>query len=127
MRQIAIFVAVGCAAALTHLSVVALAVELTGLAPLAANVAGFGMAFFVSFGGHARWTFPIAPDRFAAARSRFFAVALTGFVINQAAYAGALHILGARYYLPVLAAVILGVSVATFLLSKLWAFAQPQG
>jgi putative flippase GtrA len=127
MRQLAIFVAVGCAAAVTHLAVVALAVELTGLPPLAANVAGFGVAFLVSFGGHARFTFPIAPDRFAAARSRFFAVALTGFVINQAAYAEALHLFGPRYYLPVLAAVLLGVAVATFLLSKLWAFAQPQG
>jgi putative flippase GtrA len=127
MRQIAIFVAVGCAAASTHLGVVALAVELAGLAPLAANVVGFGVAFLVSFGGHARWTFPIAPERFAAARSRFFAVALTGFVLNQAAFAEALHLFGPRYYLPVLAAVLLGVAVATFLLSKLWAFAQPQG
>jgi putative flippase GtrA len=125
MRQLAIFVAVGCAAALTHLSVVALAVELTGLAPLAANVAGFGVAFFVSFGAHARWTFPISPERHAAARLRFFAVALTGFVINQGAYAGALHIFDARYYLPILAAVLLGVAVSTFLLSKLWVFAQP--
>jgi putative flippase GtrA len=127
MRQIAIFVAVGCAAALTHLGVVALAVELTGLAPLAANVIGFGVAFLVSFGGHARWTFPISPERFATARSRFFAVAFTGFVLNQAAYAEALHLFGPRYYLPVLAAVLLGVAVSTFLLSKLWAFAQPQG
>jgi putative flippase GtrA len=125
MRQIAIFIAVGCAAAVTHLSVVAAAVELLGLTPLAANVIGFGVAFFVSFGGHARWTFPIAPERFAAARSRFFAVALTGFILNQAAYAEALQLFGPRLYLPILAAVLLGVAVSTFLLSKLWAFAQP--
>ncbi len=127
MRQIAIFVAVGSAAALTHLAAVALAVELFGLKPLAANVVGFCVAFLVSFGGHARWTFPISPGRFAAARTRFFAVAFTGFVLNQAAYAEALHLFGERYYLPVLAAVLIGVAAATFVLSKLWAFAQPQG
>jgi len=127
MRQIAIFIAVGCAAALTHLSVVALVVELFGLPPLGANVIGFGVAFFVSFAGHARFTFPVSPDRLASARLRFFGVAFAGFAINQAAYAELLRTFGPTYYLPMLAAVILGVAVATFLLSKLWAFAQPQG
>jgi len=127
MRQIAIFIAVGSAAALTHLMVVALVVELIQLQPLAANVFGFCVAFLVSFAGHVRWTFPLSPDRYAVARTRFFAVASTGFVLNQAAYAEALHLFGPRFYLPALAAVLVGVAVATFLLSKLWAFAQPQG
>ncbi len=127
MRQIAIFIAVGSAAALTHLTVVAIVVELFGLKPLAANVIGFCVAFLVSFGGHARFTFPLSPNRYAAARTRFFAVACTGFILNQAAYAEALRLFGPGYYLPALAAVLLGVAVATFLLSKLWAFAQPQG
>ncbi len=127
MRQIAIFFAVGSAAAFTHLTVVAIVVELLGLQPLAANVIGFCVAFLVSFAGHARFTFPLSPERYAAARMRFFAVACTGFVLNQAAYAEALHLVGPRYYLPALAAVLIGVAVATFLLSKLWAFAQPQG
>ncbi len=124
MRQIAIFIAVGSAAALTHLTVVAMVVEGFGLKPLAANVIGFCIAFFVSFSGHAHWTFPLSPERFAAARRRFFAVAVTGFALNQTAYAEALHLFGPRYYLPVLAAVLLGVAAATFLLSKLWAFAE---
>jgi putative flippase GtrA len=127
MQQIAIFVAVGSTAAFTHLAVAAAAVELTGIRPLAANVVGFCIAFLVSFAGHARWTFPLAPERFAAARARFLAVALWGFVLNQAAYAEALHLFSPAYYLPVLAAVIAGVAISTFLLSKLWAFAQPQG
>ncbi len=127
MRQIAIFIAVGSAAALIHLTVVAFVVELLHLKPLAANVMGFIVAFLVSFGGHARWTFPISPQRYTAARTRFFAVACTGFVLNQAAYAEALHLFGPRTYLPALAAVLIGVAIATFLLSKLWAFAQPQG
>jgi putative flippase GtrA len=127
MQQIAIFIAVGSAAAFIHLAAAAGAVELAGIPPLAANVIGFCIAFLVSFGGHARWTFPLAPERYAAARARFLAVALTGFVLNQAAYAEALHLFGPAYYLPALAAVIACVAVSTFLLSKLWAFAQPQG
>lgn len=127
MRQIAIYIAVGSTAAFTHLAVVAAAVELLLLKPLAANVTGFGFAFLISFGGHSRWTFPTARDRLASARTRFFVVAFTGFVLNQTAYAEALHIVGPDYYLPALGAVLVGVAVATFLMSKLWAFAQPEG
>jgi putative flippase GtrA len=127
MHQIAIFIAVGTAAAFTHLAVAAAAVELFGVHPLVANVIGFGIAFLVSFAGHARWTFPLAPEHFAAARTRFFAVAVSGFVLNQTAYAEALHLFGPAYYLPALAAVLVGVAISTFLLSKLWAFAQPEG
>ncbi len=126
MQQIAIFIAVGTAAAFTHLAVVAAAVELFALRPLAANVIGFCIAFLVSFGGHARWTFPVTRERYASARNRFFLVAFTGFVLNQTAYAEALHIFGREFYLPALGAVLVGVAAATFLLSKLWAFAQPQ-
>lgn len=126
MKQIAIFIAVGSAAAFTHLATVALLVELLGLSPLAANVMGFCVAFFVSFAGHARYTFPISPERYGAARKRFLAIASTGFVLNQVAYAEVLHLFGPRFYLPMLAAVLLAVAVATFLLSKLWAFAEPQ-
>ena len=70
---------------------------------------------------------PHRREQLATARVRFFVVALTGFAINQTAYAWALHVFGPDYYLPVLAAVLLGVAGATFLLSKLWAFAEPQG
>jgi putative flippase GtrA len=127
MRQIAIFIIVGSAASFTHLAIVGLCVELLGLQPLAANAIGFCVAFLVSFAGHARWTFPIAREQLSVTRNRFFVVALSGFLLNQAAYAEALHIFGSRYYLPVLAAVLIGVACATFLLSKLWAFAQPEG
>lgn len=126
MRQIAIFIAVGCAAASTHLGVVALLVEAARISPLPANAVGFCVAFFVSFAGHSRWTFPNEQGHRSNARLRFFAVALTGFVINQAAYAEALSIFGPRWYLPILAAVLLGVAAGTFLLSKIWAFAVPE-
>ena len=127
MHQIAIFVVVGSAAAFTHLGIARAAVEMLALHPLAANLAGFCMGFLVSFAGHSRWTFPFSPEQMTTARMRFFAVAFTGFVINQFAYAWALRIFGREYYFPILVAVILVVAASTFTLSKLWAFAQPQG
>jgi putative flippase GtrA len=126
MHQIAIYVLVGSTAAFTHLAVARAMVEMLAVHPLGGNLAGFCMGFVVSFGGHSRWTFPTARENIAAARMRFFAVAFTGFVINQAAYAWALQIFGRDYYFPILVAVILGVAAASFVLSKLWAFAQPQ-
>jgi putative flippase GtrA len=126
MRQAATFTGVGAAAALTHLATVALLVELLFVGPLTANIIGFFVAFFVSFTGHSRLTFPVAPESRPAARLRFFAVALTGFLLNQTAYAWALQISGPRFYLTVLAAVLIGVAAVTFLLSKLWAFAQSE-
>jgi putative flippase GtrA len=126
MYQLVIYIAVGGTAALTHLGVARAGVELLALHPLAGNLAGFLMGFLVSFTGHSRWTFPTAPENIAMARTRFFIVSFTGFVINQAAYAWALQIFGREYYFPILVAVILGVAFASFVLSKLWAFAQPQ-
>lgn len=126
MRQLAIFIAVGCAAALTHLSVVGFLVEEFSARALSANVAGFCVAFLVSFTGHSRWTFPTDGARRSQALFRFFSIALTGFILNQLSYAVSLQLFGPRYYLPILAAVLLGVAAATFLLSKLWAFAQPE-
>ncbi len=127
MRQVAIFVGVGTVAAATHLGVVAFLVTKNGLAPLVANVIGFCVAFLVSFCGHSRFTFPMTGPRLRAARVKFFVVACAGFVLNQAAYASALDSVGQRLYLPTLALVLVVVSAATFLLSKVWAFAQPTG
>lgn len=125
-RQLAGFFVVGCAAALTHLCVVMLLVEAFGWPALGANVAAFAVAFSVSFGGHSRLTFPVRPSRRAAARNRFFLVAVSGFILNQTAYAVGLQIFGERFYLPVLFVVLILVAAATFLASRLWAFAHPE-
>jgi putative flippase GtrA len=123
-REVAAFLFVGCAAALTHLSVVTLLVEALRIPALAANVFGFGVAFFVSFTGHSRFTFPIEASGRAAARRRFFVVACSGFLLNQSAYAIGLQMFGERLYLPILFCVLVLVAVATFLASKRWAFAS---
>lgn len=125
-RQLAGFLVVGCAAAATHLTAVMLFVEALGWPALGANVAAFCIAFGVSFGGHSRLTFPVRPEGRAAARTRFFIVATSAFLLNQTAYAAGLQLFGERYYLPVLFVVLLLVAAATFVASRLWAFAQPE-
>jgi putative flippase GtrA len=122
-RQVGFFIAVGCAAGLTHMGVVALLVELFGWQPLPANVAAFCVAFFVSFNGHSRLTFPQPPEARAEACRRFILLAVTSFTINQTMYAYALSLFGPDLYLPILGAVVLAVAVFTFTMSRIWAFA----
>ena len=115
------FIAVGGCAAATHLMVVALLVHFLHLAPLAANVLAFLVAFVVSYQGHAWFTFSRTGARGWRVVGRFFAVASLSFVGNELLYAAALHWL-AWHYLASLAAVLVLMAVATFVLSKFWAF-----
>lgn len=115
------FVVTGCVAAAVHLSVVVGLVATFGAPPLGANVVGWLTAFVVSFAGHHRWTFAHQGARWHRALPRFFALSAIGFAINEAAYALALRFLPWRYDV-LLAGVLLGVAVGTYLLSKWWAF-----
>ena len=128
MRQIAIFIAVGSAAALTHLTVVAVVVELFGLQPLAANVIGFCVAFLVSFTGHARFTFPHLARPFRRGAHPLLRCRLHRFRPQPGRLCGSACISSGRATIfPSLPLFFSASAVATFLLSKLWAFAQPQG
>lgn len=120
-RQVVWFVVVGCAAASTHwLAVVAL-VSTMGLDPLVANLAGWLLAFGVSFVGHYQLTFRFQRAPIAMAARRFFAVSATGFAANQLAYAWLLHATTLRYdYL--LGLVLAGIAGVTFILGRVWAF-----
>lgn len=124
-HQVSRFIVVGCAAAAVHLLVVALLVSAWSVAPIWANPVGFVVAFFVSFAGHARWTFPIEPAMRGRARQRFFVIALAGFLLNQALFASGLKHVEPRAYLLLLTAVTLAVAGSTFVLARLWAFARP--
>lgn len=113
------FILVGVGAALTHWLCAVLV--LRWLDPLLANVVGFGCAFPVSFIGHWRWSFRQQGARGAQALPRFAAVAVSGFAANELLLAGLLR----GGWLP--AQVALGLSLvlvalATFLLSRHWAF-----
>lgn len=120
-RRLFWFVATGCTAAAVHFGVVVLLVARFGAAPLWANLGGWLVALGVSFTGHLRLSF--ADQAAPAARSarRFFLVSALGFVVNESAYALLLHGSGLGYR-AALAAVLVGVAVLTYLLSRHWAF-----
>lgn len=121
LARFAWFVAVGGTAAAVHFAVVVALVEAAGWAPLAANVAGWGVAFIVSFSGQRLLTFRARATPWLRALPRFFLVSAAGFLVNEISYAVLLHVSALRYDL-LLAGVLLGVAVMTYLLSSRWAF-----
>ena len=78
-------------------------------------------AFGVSFGGHYVWTFAHQQTHWRHALPRFFLLSASGFALNELAYAFALRYSPWRYDV-LLALVLVGVAVGTYVLSKLWAF-----
>ena len=122
-RRILSFVVVGSTAALVHWSVVVTLVRQLGLLPLAANVAGWAVAFSVSFAGQSALTFRDHRAPLLQSMRRFFALSLGGFCINEASYALLLRWSPWRYDV-LLAIVLVGVAVVTYLLSRRWAFAR---
>ncbi|QAA92519.1 GtrA family protein [Pollutimonas thiosulfatoxidans] len=121
VRQLACFIAVGSAAAATHWLVVVLAVSLGGLPPLIANIAGWLVAFGVSFAGHFRLTFRHQHAPMGLAARRFFAVSALGFGVNELSYAWLLHATDLPYDL-LLALILIAIAGMTFILGRLWAF-----
>lgn len=120
-KQIGWFVATGCAAALTHWLTAVLCVRELGLAPLLANLAGWLVAFCVSFLGHYHFTFRRQRGPWIPAARRFFLVSALGFGINELAYAYLLHATAIRYD-ALLAMILVGLAVLTFILGRFWAF-----
>jgi putative flippase GtrA len=120
-KQLALFLAVGCAAAATHWGVVVLAVSTAAMQPLVANVAGWLVAFIVSFFGHYRLTFRHQHAPLARAARRFFAVSALGFCVNELAYAWLLQVTRLRYDV-LLALILIGIAGMTFILGRFWAF-----
>jgi putative flippase GtrA len=119
--RLACFIAVGCAAALTHLGLVVLLVSRHGQPPLVANVIGWLAAFVVSFAGHWLLTFRSQQAPLWRSARRFFGVSAAGFATNELAYAALLQWSSLRYDF-VLALVLVGVAVITYWLSSRWAF-----
>lgn len=115
------FLVVGSAAAAVHWGVVVGMVHAWGWRPLAANVIGWMVAFGVSFFGHHRLSFRDHRSALGISALRFFAVSAGGFLINETAYALLLK-LGEQHFELMLAGVLAGVAVATYLLSRHWAF-----
>lgn len=121
-HQLGWFIAVGATAAAVHWLVVVLLVSPNYLTPLVANVAGWLVAFGVSFTGHYQLTFRHQRQGVRQAISRFFLLSAGGFTINEASYAWLLHQTTLPYDL-LLAMILIAVAVLTFIASRLWAFA----
>ncbi len=121
VRQLGWFVAVGCAASVTHWLVVVGAVSASGMRPLLANIVGWLVAFCVSFAGHFLLTFRQHRAPLARAARRFFIVSAIGFGVNELAYAWLLHTTALPYD-ALLALILIGIAGMTFVLGRLWAF-----
>ena len=113
------FLAVGAAAALTHLLVFAAAQH--RMWPELANAAGFSVAFFVSFYGHRRLSFRDAGTTARQSFQRFAVTALAGFASNEAIFM--LLLRGAGWPAPAaLVTALVAAAAQTFLLGRYWAF-----
>jgi putative flippase GtrA len=125
--EIARFGSVGLVATAVHAGVYAALVSLLSAPPQSSNLVAFGIAFVVSFLGHHHFTFR-GPKRSAgSAALRFFVVALAGYALN----AGFVALTTQKLGKPPLVAVIFMLfvtPVVTYMLAKLWAFAdRPAG
>lgn len=113
------FIAVGSAAALTHMLVFALTHSY--MWPELANAIGFMVAFFVSFSGHRWLSFSDAGTSVGQSFGRFLTTALAGFATNEGVFILLLRALGWPSFVALFAALLFAAG-QTFLLSRYWAF-----
>ena len=113
------FLAVGGAAALTHLIVFTLVQHL--MWPELANALGFCIAFIVSFAGHRLLSFRDATTSVATSLGRFAITAVAGFASNELVFVLLLRALHWPALLALIAAMIFAAG-QTFVLSRFWAF-----
>lgn len=113
------FLAVGGAAALTHMGVFALAQH--DMLPELANALGFVIAFFVSFAGHRLLSFKDAGTSLRTSLGRFAVTALAGFASNELIFSLLLRTVGMPALLALFAALVFAAG-QTFMLSRFWAF-----
>lgn len=119
--QAAVFGAVGLTATLTHFLVASALFSLAAIPIFYANVVGFALAFLVSYLGHYHLSFRSTAPAISAL-SRFLAVALIGFALNNLVLF-VLHAGLGFHELVALAGAIVVSAGFVFILSKLWAFA----
>jgi putative flippase GtrA len=121
LEQLVWFVLVGCAAAATHWGTTVYLVESGYWTPAWSNLVGWVVAFGVSFSGHYFLTFRHQHKAWRSSVVRFAGVSLFGFLVNEMAFVSLLHWTRLSYEW-VLAGVLVGVAVFTFVLGRYWAF-----
>lgn len=114
---------VGAAATLVHL-VTAQGILAASVPPMAANAAGFVVAFGFGLLGHYHFTFRAAGP-FARAVRRYGVISISGFLVNNLVLV-ALVSSGRVGDGIAVATAILVVPAATFLASRLWGFSAPR-
>jgi putative flippase GtrA len=116
------FVLVGASAAVTHMAVFTVVLLLVPtLWPEVANVAGFLVAFLVSFVGHRRLSFQDAGTGLMQSFLRFAATAVAGFVTNEAVFIVLFRVLALPTWVALISGIVVS-AVQTFVLSRFWAF-----
>jgi putative flippase GtrA len=121
--QIARFGMVGILATSVHGASFLVLVETLQVRAVAASVGAFLIAFIVSYGGHRHWTFKARSGDTRGSLVKFAATALLGLFVSAGTTYLIVGILAANY-LYALVLVVVAVPVATYLLSKMWVFAQ---
>jgi putative flippase GtrA len=125
-RQLSRFGLVGLVATAVHLTIFSLLINVADLWPSIANLAGFLIAFCVSFAGQANWTFPsseASPLERSRRFMRYIAVSLVGFLLNALTVFVVMSV-GGYSYLHALPIMSIGVPTILFLLNRYWAFSD---
>jgi len=120
-RSLSWFGIIGSLAALVHYCV---AVSLEGfmhISPAYSNIAGFVLAFPVSYFGHSKLSFANHQSSHQEALPKFFAVALAGFIANQILVLGLMHLFKLPFWL-ILGVVMVIIAITSYLMSRFWAF-----
>ena len=122
MNQLIKFAVVGSLAALIHLSILHLLVQSEWLTPLHANTVAFSVSFLASYVGQSLWTFNHRQHNHQASLFRFLVTQLLcSFALNQGFFSLLLLHTELNYLLASFL-VLITVPVATFTISKYWAF-----
>ena len=122
-REIPLFVLVGLAATLINYVAALVAHHSLAAGPMLAGCVGYLSAVGVSYLGNSHLTFR-RPVLHGPQFVRFAVISLSGFALNISLVGAGTHLLGwplARALVPV----VIVVPVATFLMSKFWAFRTP--
>jgi putative flippase GtrA len=114
------FAVVGLFNTFVHVATTVLAVEEFGVHPVPASVAGFTLAFCVSFVLNTYWTFK-QKDQLHRRFSRFLIVSISAMLLNTAIMYLAVDILHIHYMLG-LATVLIVVPLYNFLLNLKWSY-----
>jgi putative flippase GtrA len=121
-RQITRYLITGGLGTASHILVLVLSVEYAHLGIVSASIAGFLTALSVSYVLNYYWTFASDRTRFESFW-RYFAVAVTGLLLNTSMVFALVKYLG-WWYLTAQLTVLFIVPVISFFLNKYWSFAS---